>query len=147
MSSRVATGTFIDFAETSRDELARWLHTILGNVLDALAPDGRGYDMVKLTAREEAVLYARDLHGNPEGWGNWIDERVKKLVDRLKAAGIDEATIASIHPYNLVVSAALVYETKMQRFFARESEKARVALRPSTPQITEGVTADGFGIE
>lgn len=117
------TNTFVDMLEEAVEEISDWGVKYVEEILDVLSPDGRAFGMEKLSEEDQLKLYAQELEGNEQAWADWINTRVEKIQELLAKSGLDENAILSVHPYDIVQRAAIVYSDKMRRRLKAEQDQ------------------------
>ena len=128
--------SFIEFAEAVINDVAQWGAEYVQTVVAALMPDGRPFGQKKLNEQEQLDLYM-EIRSDPAKWDNWLDERIMRVQEQLQQSGLDQDTIAAVHPENLVASAALVYSIKMERLLDEEEKLAREHTLPDMLNSSE----------
>lgn len=103
-------------------------------LLDSFMPDGRPFGMEKLSEEEQIQKYLADgLHDNPEAAANWIRQKVNDLIQMMTIFGVTQDKIASVHPYDIVETAALIWSAHMERLI-KERESRTAPTEPPVPQ-------------
>lgn len=123
IGSNGAAQSFVDDLELTIDELAEWGVDYINSIVDVLMPDGRGFGQKKLSEDEQMSEYMK-LRGDPAAWQNWITERVSAIQQSLTNSGLTEDVIAQAHPYDIVLSYALRYSSRLEGLLGEDSQKA-----------------------
>jgi hypothetical protein len=105
--------TFIDELENDATEVAHRLVKLRDTILDALAPDGRGFQEAKATEREQVQEYVTLLRGNPAAWEGWIMTRATQISAAL--GGLPPDVVAEVHPWDIAQRYALDYSAHMEK--------------------------------
>ena len=113
-------------------------------------PDGKPFGTEPVSEQEQVQRYLEaGMHDNPDANMNWIREKVGLLVDQLKQYGVTDDKINSVHPYDIVAYAGLVWSGHMEEKLARHASRAQQIAQsvtdviPSIPQLLSGETASG----
>ena len=124
----LAEGLLDDVVEDVADDV-EWL-------LNTFMPDGRPFGMKKLSEKEQLEKYLADgLHDNPEAAANWIRDKIEQLVQMMQLFGVTDDKIISVHPYDIVETAAFVWSYHMENLL-RERESRIAPLEPPVLQNT-----------
>lgn len=107
--------------EQAATEIAKWYVALVDEAVSALMPSGRPYGMEKLTEQEEVDLYVRNLRGQTDKWAAWMMERVGTITGRLQ--GMPPEVVATIHPFDIVRNAAIVYSDIIEKKLSKLSDK------------------------
>lgn len=123
-----AKNGFIADLEWAAKETARWALDTRNYLLDAMAPDGRGWGQEDLTPRERLEDYLGTperpgLKNNPPAITEWVIQRATKISEVVGTMG--PAAIASVHPLDLAWRAWFAYSYQMEQSFQRELGKAQ----------------------
>ena len=127
----------VPLAENVVEDVAQRAAKIVERAMDAFAPDGRPFGMEERTDDERLDNYLQQgLHDNPDAALNWIRTHVAEVQQRLQ--GMPEDVIASIHPFDLVQRAAIVYSANMEELLRKRQDKelmdrVALAMAPTTP--------------
>ena len=112
-SSTVAVRQMEDLTE----QVAEWVVEMIDLVFEAICPDGRPFGMERQTQAEQLETYVTNLRGNPQGWVNWVTERVNQVFTHL--ADLPPEMQASVHPWDIVERAALEYSARMEALYQK----------------------------
>src|SRR3990167_9208590 len=124
----LAEGLLDDVVEDVADDV-EWL-------LNTFRPDGRPFGMKKLSEKEQLEKYLADgLHDNPEAAANWIRDKIEQLVQMMQLFGVTDDKIISVHPYDIVETAAFVWSYHMENLL-RERESRIAPIEPPVLQST-----------
>lgn len=117
--------TFIAEMEQIGQEVAEWLNEQQQDVLNAMAPNGVPFGLTdkELTRPERLQDYLEHFRGNPDAQANWIRTRVQQTIQELETKGVDPAAIASVHPYEVAMNAAIYYSYKMELLMKQHEKK------------------------
>lgn len=110
-------------------EVVDWTVAYVNFAYAELAPDGRPFGQEKLKPEDELHQYiygspmlpdgtqkSPPLRGNPQGWEQWMRDRVAKVQETM--SGMPADIIAAAHPWDIVQRYAYKYSARMERLFA-----------------------------
>lgn len=100
----------VDFAEQYIDEITK-----------ALAPDGVGFGMKKMTPQERVAEYMK-LRGNPDAWAEWIGQRAGEIAARAEQS-LSPDRVAQVKPWDIAARLAIQYGVKMEKEYLKAQEK------------------------
>lgn len=106
--------TFIDDLEFITEATAEWSLEQIDNIVEVLAPDGRGFGTQKLTDEQKIAQYLQ-LRGNAAAWQAWINDRSLTIVQTLSESGVNPADIEAIAPLDIAVAFATEYSASMEK--------------------------------
>ena len=138
-----------DIVEEVLDDVVAQAMSDMDWLLDVLMPDGRPFGMEIKTEEDQLQEYlAEGYHDNVDACANWIRMRVVALNQMLMEFGVAPELVASIHPYDIVEAAALVWSSKMEALYKKKAQEiARMAQSltsaPSVPQMPSGDMLSG----
>ena len=136
-----------ELAESVLDDAVESVRQDIEYILDAFMPDGRPFGTEKLSEEDQLAKYVGDgLHDNPDAAMNWIREHVLKLVDMMKAFGIDDQQIMSVHPYDIVETAGLIWSGHMENLLREHQTRiAPAVMAPPVPLNSDlGIVENGL---
>ena len=138
-----------DIVEEVLDDVVAQAMSDMDWLLDVLMPDGRPFGMEIKSEEDQLQEYiAEGYHDNIDACKNWIRMRIVALNQMLAEFGVAPELVASIHPYDIVEAAALVWSSKMEALYKKKAQEiARMAQSlmsaPSVPQIPSGDMLSG----
>lgn len=113
-------------------------------LVDQFIPDGRAFGQEKRTEKEQLQAYLKSgLRDDPETAKNWIREKVSELTQMMQMFDIPPDLAATIHPYDIVIRAGLVFSAKMEKLLAEHATPLleQVAQAEPTPPPTAPIMA------
>lgn len=108
-----AVTSFPEFTEEVEDSVLEWAVDMAESIVAALTPDGRPFGEV-LKPEEQQVEEYKAIRDDPDAWAMKIRGWVAKTVQTAQAIGVQEADMASIHPYDIAQAFAYQYAEKME---------------------------------
>ena len=139
---------FLNQIETIADEVGTWAASQIQMILDTLMPDGVPYGGRKLTEREQVVFYMKNLRGNPQAWSQYLNSRVKDISDNLEQLyskfQVDPASIAEIHPWDIVIRRAVAYSAKMEKLLGEYEMKTAIKIQQERAEELEEAATPGL---
>ena len=133
-----------DIVEEVLDDVVKQAVSDMDWLIDTLMPDGRPFGMEIQSEDDQLQGYlAEGYHDNIDACSNWIRMRVVALNQMLMEFGVAPELVASIHPYDIVEAAALVWSSKMEALYKKKAQEvARIAQSltsaPPVPQMPSG---------
>jgi hypothetical protein len=141
--------SFVQITEEMAEDIVESVALDIEWIIDSLMPDGRKFGQPKLTNAELLQEYMDSgMHDNPEACKNWIRTKVQELSFQLLQFGVPIEAINSVHPYDIIERAAIIYSAKMEKLLERRvknlTDKITQASQP--PMIDEGDIDGGSSI-
>lgn len=112
-------------------------------LVDQFIPDGRAFGQEKRTEKEQLQAYVNSgLRDNPEVAANWIREKVSELTQMMQQFDVPPDLAATVHPYDIVIRAGLVFSAKMEKLLAEHANPLieQVAQAEAMPPPTAPMT-------
>lgn len=106
--------SFITDLQEVEEIVVDWAYDLIKTVVDTLSPDGQQYALLPQTPEERLGDYLK-LRGNSDAWSQWITSMVGEIMQRLHDAGLDEAQINSVHPWDIASRLAVHYSLEMEK--------------------------------
>ena len=107
--------SFVVELEDVIEHVSDWAVKLIEDAIQILTMGDRPFDTVVLSNEEAADEYATALRGNPEAWFNYIENIAQGLIGKLKASGMADDKIYSLHPYDLAFRMAADHSLKMEK--------------------------------
>ena len=106
--------TFIEDQEEVVPIVRDWAVGIINDAVVSLTKDGRPFGSDIMTPEQQMEEYMK-LRGNPEAYMKYIDSKARDLMNQLLKDGLDEESIASIHPYDIAIRFAIDWSSRMEK--------------------------------
>lgn len=110
--------SFINDLEDVVEIVSDWAVEKIQEVIGAITDDtGTPFGELPATPAEKLDNYLK-LRGNPMAWSQYIDGKVKDMVNELVQNGVPEADIATIKPLEIVLGHVFQWSVQMEQELA-----------------------------
>ena len=109
--------SYVTELEEDIEAVTTWAYDIVNQVVDVLAPDGRQFELMPKTEQEQIDEYLK-VRGNLNGWTTWIQSQAQAITESLKASGLDDKQMSTLHPWDMAINLAARYSAKMEAMVA-----------------------------
>ena len=114
--------SYIDKLELAEHMVADWAVEAVNRIYKILTPDGRPYGYTEQDMDGRLVDYMA-LRGNEQAWGQYILDSAQNIAQKLIDSGLDQATMLSVHPWDIAAKYAAEYSIEMEDELRRRAKK------------------------
>ena len=107
--------------------VADWAVAAINRIVEILTPNGRPYGHMEQTMSERLIEYMA-LRGNEQAWGQYILDSAQNIAQKLIDSGLDQATMLSVHPWDIAAKYAAEYSIEMEDELRRRARHAETAI-------------------